>query len=514
MSSMQFANHARTMKFKIRIFVFLLWISVQGVVGVTDSDRISALEKRVESLEALEKHVESLEATLNAIEPLFVARYGLIRNCLTPIVPHGEAQCEEKKKDWMTKDAQSITPGSKCSVVCNPGYIATPSKDVTHCKEDGFWTVDLQCEIPLVLLSGGVVDQSNNGDSGVELLSFYPTTTSGGCDRNIADMPLAAGSPRSFHNLIYVPPQRVLACNGMTSEHEATCDALTLENNSTWKHHSYPNKPSSSEASMCSSGKTRGSFSNYDCKYIEKGRYGAQSLHVGRTGVVTVGGMVYDSQGHDPTASVRDLYDSGSGSSYNIWWNDRKDLEKKRAFFCLVKVKEGGFLATGGLGRDRTGNKVEQTAEYRQIGLGRIGGLTSIPKISDMIAPRSGHGCTGVPGDEFSVLVSGGTKGFGQTAMADAEIFSWNSNSWKNVASMKTGRFGHAVVAVGEKIFAIGGDDRNPNNILDTIEMYDPKKNTWNIIETKLKKPRTNFGFTLVPHSIFDGCVLSRHLNE
>ena len=29
-------------------------------------------------------------------------------------------------------------------------------------------------------------------------------------------------------------------------------------------------------------------------------------------------------------------------------------------------------------------------------------------------------------------------------------------------------RTGHAVMAVGEKIFAVGEDDRNPNNVLDT----------------------------------------------
>ena len=55
------------------------------------------------------------------------------------------------------------------------GFIGTPGKDVTLCKEDGGWTMDLQCEIPLVLLSGGTVDANNGGDSGVELLSLYPS---------------------------------------------------------------------------------------------------------------------------------------------------------------------------------------------------------------------------------------------------------------------------------------------------------------------------------------------------
>eukprot|EP00092_Neocalanus_flemingeri_P098524 GFUD01125649.1.p1 GENE.GFUD01125649.1~~GFUD01125649.1.p1 ORF type:complete len:469 (+),score=91.01 GFUD01125649.1:119-1525(+) len=468
------------MKIKAKILVFILGFS-SHVYAEPESDRISALEK----------HVDYLEATLNDLEPLFVSRYGLIRNCMTPTVLNGKAQCDEKLK-----------PGAKCSAVCNPGYIGTPGKVVTSCKEDGFWTDDLQCEIPLLLVSGGTVDQTNNGNSGVELLSFYP---SNGCEMKITDMPLAGGSPRTLHNLVYVPPRQVLACNGMTTKNEASCDSWSLNNN-TWKNHSYPNKGNRLTEMSC--GLQYESIMCKDNKDRKKGRYAAESLHVGGETVI-VGGMVYDSSGHDPSGSVRQL-----SNLFSDYWAKKNNLKKKRAFFCWVKVQEAGFLAIGGLGHDKTQNIVEKTMEYKRVGYGNFLGLNSISKLTPMGTPRSGHGCTGVPGDEFSVLVSGGTKGFGQTAMADVEIFNWNSNSWKNVASMKTARFGHAVVAVGEKIFAIGGDDRNQNNILDTIEEYDVTKDSWNIIQTKLKKPRSNFGYTLVPHSIFDGCVVSRPLNE
>merc|ERR1711936_861372 len=197
------------------------------------------------------------------------------------------------------------------------------------------------------------------------------------------------------------------------------------------------------------------------------------------------GGMVYDKKGHEPTSSVRGLhrYDKE-------YWHDRNEnMKKKRAFFCTAKVKDNGILSIGGLGRNETGNTVEKSMEYKPI---RWNGLPDISKLSDMTTPRSGHSCTEVAGSNFTVLVSGGTMGFGQPAMASAEMFDWNSNSWKNVASMNDARFGHAVVAVGGKIFAIGGDDRNPRKI----------------IETKLKKPRSQFGITLVPHSIFNGCVV------
>ena len=111
-------------------------------------------------------------------------------------------------------------------------------------------------------------------------------------------------------------------------------------------------------------------------------------------------------------------------------------------------------------------------------------------------------------------MAAGGTKGFNQHAIQDTEIFNWQANEWRTAANMNTGRFGHAVVAIGDRVFAIGGDDRKPSNILDTIEEYDLKSNTWKIIQKKLKVPRSNFGYTLVPHSIFKGCTVTRPLTE
>ena len=78
---------------------------------------------------------------------------------------------------------------------------------------------------------------------------------------------------------------------------------------------------------------------------------------------------------------------------------------------------------------------------------------------------------------------------------------------------MKLGRFSHSLVAIWERVFAIVEDDRNQNN-MGTIEEYDVRRSTWNIIKQKLKKPRSNFEFTLVHQSIFDGCTIEKPLNE
>ena len=78
---------------------------------------------------------------------------------------------------------------------------------------------------------------------------------------------------------------------------------------------------------------------------------------------------------------------------------------------------------------------------------------------------------------------------------------------------MNVARFGQTVVTVGSRIFAIGGDDRNSNNF-DTIEEFDINEKKWKIIPKKLKMSRSNFGHTLIPHSMFDGCQIEKPLTE
>ena len=69
------------------------------------------------------------------------------------------------------------------------------------------------------------------------------------------------------------------------------------------------------------------------------------------------------------------------------------------------------------------------------------------------------------------------------------------------------GRFGFALVNVGGRVLAVGGDTREGSaNYLDTIEMFNTTTNTWSLSSRRLKYPRSNFAFSLLPHSLFPGC--------
>ena len=218
--------------------------------------------------------------------------------------------------------------------------------------------------------------------------------------------------------------------------------------------------------------------------------------------------MIYDESGHFPSNSVRVLGSKIVGK-LEPWEKHIRQLHNARAFFCALNINDGAILSIGGLGKNSNGNFIQKSVEFERVGWNGIHNLKTFSKFSDMKLPRSGLGCSVLPSKNYSIIVAGGTKGFGQHALQDTEIFDWGMNEWKSTANMQTGRFGHAVVAVGDKVFAVGGDDRRPSNLLDTIEEYDIQSESWKTINKKLKIPRSNFGYTLVPHSIFKGCVIA-----
>ena len=495
------------MKMRYLVILLFLCLSLPLATSSTDAERLCVLEKKMDVLEPVgmsrglatsdSDRIAALERRMDALELLCVARAGMERHCLVPEVLNGEASCPKK-----------MPPGSECSVKCNPGYVPTPGKDKAECKDDGFWTIEMECEIPVVIISGGLVDQGS-GDSSVEIVSLFPSQ---GCDKKLEPMPLVDGVKRTLHNMFYLPRYgRIMACNGLTDKHMASCDALSLKTN-TWEQSiSYPNRGSRGDMGICA-------WSDYDCSgrhpYPEKGRYAAQGAIINGRATI-LGGMVYDKKGHDPVNTIRYMIEGDKSQRMrdlreDYWGGARRRMGKSRAFFCTSEV-ENGLLLIGGLSRDKKTSVVENSVQFSSKDtLDGYGEDTRM--LANMTIPRSGHGCAAVTGN-FSVVVTGGTQGFGGTALTDAEVFSWSSNSWRKIASMNVGRFGHAVVNVGNRVFAIGGDDRN-NNYMDTIEEYNAKENTWKIINKKLQKARSNFGFTIVPHSIFDGCVIDRPLNE
>ena len=77
----------------------------------------------------------------------------------------------------------------------------------------------------------------------------------------------------------------------------------------------------------------------------------------------------------------------------------------------------------------------------------------------------------------------------------------------QNIYLIPDSRFVHAVVKLGDKVVALGGKRRNPDVYLDTIESFS-LDNGWTKINRTLETARSNFGYTLVPHSFIPGCKI------
>jgi hypothetical protein len=79
-------------------------------------------------------------------------------------------------------------------------------------------------------------------------------------------------------------------------------------------------------------------------------------------------------------------------------------------------------------------------------------------------------------------------------------------DTWVSKARMNQARTGLGVVAVGGKIYAIGGTASNspsiPDSVLGTNEEYDPATNTWTI-KAPMPTPRTKFVIAAYENQIF-----------
>jgi len=276
--------------------------------------------------------------------------------------------------------------------------------------------------------------------------------------------------------------------------------------NDSWKRDSYPNEYMDIVDPSCDYGSITSITSFCMSPDRRKGRYAAKAV-VSDDYAYVVGGMLYDNNGHAPTGSSRFLVETNYENNY---WSLGRKQKQSRAYFCLVKAEEDGAFLIGGLGKTKADNEVLKTMEFSILSMYKWPSDLG-PKYQNYYASmeksRAGHSCSSLPIGNFSILVSGGTRGFGLPAEASTEIFSLEENSWRNVGSMKQARFGHAVVNVGQKVFAIGGEDRK-SNYFDSIEEFDITNESWKIVSQKIQTPRSNFGYTLIPHSLVDGCTV------
>ena len=68
---------------------------------------------------------------------------------------------------------------------------------------------------------------------------------------------------------------------------------------------------------------------------------------------------------------------------------------------------------------------------------------------------------------------------------------------WAAVAQMITARYGHGVATVGGYLYAVGGFDGG-DNVLATVECYDPATNVWAAVTDMLSTRRNHSTATVL----------------
>jgi hypothetical protein len=109
-------------------------------------------------------------------------------------------------------------------------------------------------------------------------------------------------------------------------------------------------------------------------------------------------------------------------------------------------------------------------------------------------------GCVLLPGRE-KVLVVSTTPG-GDEKRSD--IYDIINNVWNVTGSTVNARAGTSLVALGKRVFAIGGNSApSPTNLSATVEEYDTPMGTWSLVNATLITARMNFGVLSLPAALF-----------
>ena len=127
---------------------------------------------------------------------------------------------------------------------------------------------------------------------------------------------------------------------------------------------------------------------------------------------------------------------------------------------------------------------------------------TVVPCDSMTEKKRTAYGTASLDG---KVYVVGGYKsgGVGQGVLRSVECFDPSTEQWSDVAPMNAARCQHAVAALDNKIYAVGGDSTGSGNyIIASVECFDPSTGVWSMV-APIRLARTLFGMAAVGGKLY-----------
>lgn len=114
--------------------------------------------------------------------------------------------------------------------------------------------------------------------------------------------------------------------------------------------------------------------------------------------------------------------------------------------------------------------------------------------------------------EQFGMAASGGqiyvAGGYAAGGTRDAPmleesaatwVFDRAVGGWRNVAPMPAPRVGLALVAIGDKLYALGGKGNDAARVF----VYDPAADTWSVARASLPAPRSDAAIVALGHDIY-----------
>ena len=92
------------------------------------------------------------------------------------------------------------------------------------------------------------------------------------------------------------------------------------------------------------------------------------------------------------------------------------------------------------------------------------------------------------------VYVTGGKDDW-LWSLSSVDCYDPDSNTWSPVANMNIARYGHSLVSLHGRLYAIGGCDVG---YFKSVEVYDPDNNTWTLSQHKLDGEVFDTGAALI----------------
>lgn len=204
-----------------------------------------------------------------------------------------------------------------------------------------------------------------------------------------------------------------------------------------------------------------------------------RAAHSGASRALLLGGFAHDGEAEVSRDSILEL-DAETGA-----WA-LADVRLPRPLTQFGAAAHGGDVwVFGGLDYDplREGESFAHSAAvYRWHAFGEGG----FEHVGDMARVRRAFGGAALNGSFY--VVSGMRDDF--EIAEDCEAFDFESGTWRTIASPRRPRLSPTLVAVGRRLYLVGGSSRPEEGASlepdASIEVYDPATDTWSVLTERI----------------------------